>query len=59
MFELMWNVTEFANDQSLWPSDGSDALVYSMDLGYDVPSPSAQTYTRLFPHMTVSILLYE
>lgn len=34
MFELMWNVTDFANDQSLWPNDGGDALVYSMDLGY-------------------------
>jgi len=32
MFELMWNVTEFA-DRSLWPTDGSDAFVYSMDLG--------------------------
>ncbi|PKS12345.1 hypothetical protein jhhlp_001645 [Lomentospora prolificans] len=32
MFELMWNVTEFA-DRSLWPTDGSDPFIYSMDLG--------------------------
>ncbi|CAI4211703.1 unnamed protein product [Parascedosporium putredinis] len=32
MFELMWNVTEFS-DQGLWPSDGSDPFIYSMDLG--------------------------
>lgn len=33
MYEIMWNITEFT-DPSLWPTDGSDALVYSMGLGY-------------------------
>jgi hypothetical protein len=32
MYELMWNVTDFA-DQALWPQDGSAPYVYSMDLG--------------------------
>ncbi|KAF2022308.1 hypothetical protein BU24DRAFT_363508 [Aaosphaeria arxii CBS 175.79] len=32
MYELMWNVTTFA-DQSQWPSDGSKPFVYSMNLG--------------------------
>lgn len=32
MYELMWNVTNFA-DKSMWPSDGSKPFVYSMNLG--------------------------
>ena len=32
MYELMWNVTTFA-DKSLWPADGSNPFVYSMNLG--------------------------
>jgi len=32
MYELMWNVTEFA-DKSLWPTDGSKPFVYSMNVG--------------------------
>lgn len=32
MYELMWNVTTFA-DKSLWPTDGSAPFVYSMNLG--------------------------
>ncbi|PSN70415.1 hypothetical protein BS50DRAFT_662639 [Corynespora cassiicola Philippines] len=32
MYELMWNVTKFA-DQSMWPTDGSDPFVYSMNIG--------------------------
>ena len=46
MFELKWNMTEFASDQSLWPNDGADALVYSMDLGYVV----ANIPSLLGPH---------
>lgn len=33
MFEIMWDVSEFT-DQSMWPTDGSDAFIYSMGLGY-------------------------
>lgn len=33
MYELMWNVTNFA-DRNMWPTDGSDPFVYSMNLGY-------------------------
>lgn len=32
MYELMWNVTAFA-DKNLWPTDGSKPFVYSMNLG--------------------------
>jgi hypothetical protein len=32
MYELMWNVTKFA-DRSMWPTDGSAPFVYSMNLG--------------------------
>ncbi|KAL6705839.1 hypothetical protein ACN47E_006299 [Coniothyrium glycines] len=32
MYELMWDVNKFA-DQSLWPTDGSDPFVYSMNIG--------------------------
>jgi len=32
MYELMWNVTTFA-DKSLWPTDGSPPFVYSMNIG--------------------------
>ncbi|KAF2793792.1 hypothetical protein K505DRAFT_305170 [Melanomma pulvis-pyrius CBS 109.77] len=32
MYELMWNVTNFA-DKSQWPTDGSNPFVYSMNLG--------------------------
>ena len=32
MYELMWNVTTFA-DKSIWPSDGSNPFVYSMNIG--------------------------
>ncbi|KAF2182302.1 hypothetical protein K469DRAFT_587248 [Zopfia rhizophila CBS 207.26] len=32
MYELMWNVTTFA-DKSLWPTDGSSPFVYSMNVG--------------------------
>ncbi|KAF2641720.1 hypothetical protein P280DRAFT_424183 [Massarina eburnea CBS 473.64] len=32
MYELMWNVTSFA-DKSIWPSDGSNPFVYSMNIG--------------------------
>ncbi|KAF2476613.1 uncharacterized protein BDR25DRAFT_252744 [Lindgomyces ingoldianus] len=32
MYELMWNVTEFS-DKSMWPTDGSNPFVYSMNLG--------------------------
>jgi len=32
MYELMWNVTEFA-DKNLWPTDGSKPFVYSMNVG--------------------------
>jgi hypothetical protein len=32
MYELMWNVTTFA-DKSMWPTDGSNPFVYSMNLG--------------------------
>jgi hypothetical protein len=32
MYELMWDVSKFA-DKSLWPTDGSDPFVYSMNLG--------------------------
>ena len=33
MYELMWDVNKFA-DKSLWPTDGSDSFVYSMNIGY-------------------------
>ncbi|KAH8639288.1 hypothetical protein IG631_07058 [Alternaria alternata] len=33
MYELMWDVNKFA-DKSLWPTDGSDPFVYSMNIGY-------------------------
>ncbi|KAK3217382.1 hypothetical protein GRF29_1g2875152 [Pseudopithomyces chartarum] len=32
MYELMWNVTNFA-DKSQWPTDGSNPFVYSMNIG--------------------------
>lgn len=32
MYELMWNVTTFA-DRNLWPTDGSKPFVYSMNIG--------------------------
>ena len=32
MYEVMWDVNKFA-DKSLWPTDGSDPFVYSMNLG--------------------------
>ncbi|USP82705.1 hypothetical protein yc1106_09979 [Curvularia clavata] len=32
MYELMWDVSKFA-DRSLWPTDGSDPFVYSMNIG--------------------------
>ncbi|KAF2856697.1 hypothetical protein T440DRAFT_550043 [Plenodomus tracheiphilus IPT5] len=32
MYELMWDVNKFA-DKSLWPTDGSDPFVYSMNIG--------------------------
>ncbi|KAJ9132260.1 Nucleoside diphosphate-linked moiety X motif 17 [Pleurostoma richardsiae] len=32
MYELMWNVSSFM-DQSIFPSDGSNPFVYSMNLG--------------------------
>ncbi|KAF2692003.1 hypothetical protein K458DRAFT_325809 [Lentithecium fluviatile CBS 122367] len=32
MYELMWNVTTFA-DKNLWPTDGSKPFVYSMNIG--------------------------
>ncbi|KAI9151364.1 hypothetical protein HJFPF1_08566 [Paramyrothecium foliicola] len=32
MFEIMWNVTEFA-DRNMWPTDGSRPFVYAMGLG--------------------------
>jgi hypothetical protein len=32
MYELMWEVSKFA-DKSLWPTDGSDPLIYSMNIG--------------------------
>jgi hypothetical protein len=32
MYELMWNVSSFA-DKSMWPTDGSKPFVYSMNLG--------------------------
>jgi hypothetical protein len=31
MYELMWNVTDFANDKNIWPS--GNPYVYSMNLG--------------------------
>jgi hypothetical protein len=33
MYEIMWNVTEFA-DRNMWPTDGSRPFVYAMGLGY-------------------------
>ena len=33
MYELMWNVTTFA-DKSIWPADGSNPFMYSMNIGY-------------------------
>jgi hypothetical protein len=33
MYELMWDVSKFA-DKSLWPTDGSDPFVYSMNIGH-------------------------
>jgi hypothetical protein len=33
MYEIMWNVTEFA-DRGLWPTDGRRPFVYAMGLGY-------------------------
>jgi len=32
MYELMWDVSKFT-DKSLWPTDGSDPFVYSMNIG--------------------------
>ncbi|KAF2264360.1 hypothetical protein CC78DRAFT_553528 [Lojkania enalia] len=32
MYELMWNVTQFA-DRNMWPTDGSPPFVYSMNIG--------------------------
>lgn len=32
MYEIMWDVNKFA-DKSLWPTDGSDPFVYSMNIG--------------------------
>jgi hypothetical protein len=32
MYEVMWDVNKFA-DKSLWPTDGSDPFVYSMNIG--------------------------
>jgi hypothetical protein len=32
MYEVMWDVSKFA-DKSLWPTDGSDPFVYSMNIG--------------------------
>lgn len=32
MYELMWDVSKFA-DKSLWPTDGSDPFIYSMNIG--------------------------
>ncbi|KAF1834181.1 hypothetical protein BDW02DRAFT_347899 [Decorospora gaudefroyi] len=32
MYELMWDVSKFA-DRNMWPTDGSDPFVYSMNLG--------------------------
>jgi hypothetical protein len=36
MYELMWNVTNFA-DKNMWPADNSKPFVYSMNLGYVDP----------------------
>jgi len=33
MYELMWNVTEFVNQPSIWPTDGSNPYQYSMAIG--------------------------
>jgi hypothetical protein len=32
MYEVMWDVSKFA-DKALWPTDGSDPFVYSMNIG--------------------------
>jgi len=32
MYEVMWNLTELVNDQSIWPADNKP-LVYSMNIG--------------------------
>lgn len=34
MYELMWNVTMFQKDRSIWPTDGSNPFTYSMGIGY-------------------------
>ncbi|KAL2060370.1 hypothetical protein VTL71DRAFT_9765 [Oculimacula yallundae] len=33
MYELMWNVTDFMKDKSIFPADGSNPFMYSMNLG--------------------------
>ncbi|KAK2608113.1 hypothetical protein N8I77_006746 [Diaporthe amygdali] len=33
MYELMWNVTMFQKDRSIWPTDGSNPFSYSMGIG--------------------------
>ncbi|KAJ4417140.1 hypothetical protein N0V82_006340 [Gnomoniopsis sp. IMI 355080] len=33
MYELMWNVTTFQQDRSIWPTDGSNPFTYSMGIG--------------------------
>lgn len=32
MYEVMWNVSTFS-DKSMWPTDGSPQLIYSMNTG--------------------------
>ncbi|KAG9238234.1 hypothetical protein BJ875DRAFT_416668 [Amylocarpus encephaloides] len=33
MYELMWDISKFVADSSIWPTDGSNPFVYSMNLG--------------------------
>lgn len=33
MYELMWNVSSYMNNPSIWPTDGSNPFIYSMNLG--------------------------
>jgi hypothetical protein len=37
MYEVIWDTREF-NDKSIWPTDGTNPLVYSMGDGYALAS---------------------
>lgn len=51
MYEVMWNVTSFM-DKSLFPADGSNPFVYSMNLG-----GSAAHGDYVFGYVALSLLL--